>query len=99
MPKRIKPQDADHERMVSGKFRTTPIKSTIKHITGLPRSARLVSPILLHILCIALLIGRVTHAVGVAQPNENFRLRVTAMILTLNTLAAASIILLATYIF
>ena len=61
--------------------------------------ARLVSPILLHILCIALLIGRVTHAVGVAQPNENFRLRVTAMILTLNTLAAASMILLATYIF
>ena len=39
MPKRIKPQDADHERMVSAKFRTTPIKSTIKHITGLPRSA------------------------------------------------------------
>jgi hypothetical protein len=39
MPKRIKPQDADHERMVSDKFRTTPIKSTIKHITGLPRSA------------------------------------------------------------
>jgi hypothetical protein len=39
MPKRIKPQTADHERMVSAKFRTTPIKSTIKHITGLPRSA------------------------------------------------------------
>ncbi|MBW8618118.1 MAG: phage integrase SAM-like domain-containing protein [Hyphomicrobiales bacterium] len=39
MPKRIKPEDADFQRMVSKKFRTTPIKSTIKHITGLPKSA------------------------------------------------------------
>jgi uncharacterized protein len=61
--------------------------------------ARLVPQVILHILCLALLTGRVLHAVGVAQPNENFKLRVIAMILTLNTLGAASIILLATYIF
>jgi uncharacterized protein len=61
--------------------------------------ARLVPQVVLHILCVALLAGRVIHAIGVAQPNENFKLRMTAMMLTLNTLGAASIILLATYIF
>ena len=39
MPKRIRPEDADFERMVSTKFRTTPIKSTIKHLKGMHKSA------------------------------------------------------------
>ena len=60
--------------------------------------ARLVSPIILHVLCITLLVGRIIHAVGVAQTKENFKLRVAAMVLTLTTMAVASVVLLATYI-
>jgi len=39
MAKRIKPETANHQSMVSEKFRTTPIRSTIKRIKGLPKSA------------------------------------------------------------
>lgn len=39
MAKRSKPVIGDGESMVSAKFRTTPIKSTIKKIRGLPNSA------------------------------------------------------------
>ncbi len=39
MPKRSKAQKADFMPVASDKFRTTPIKSTITHISGLPKSA------------------------------------------------------------
>ena len=39
MAKRLKAETADFQSMVSKKFRTTPIRSTIKQIKGLPQSA------------------------------------------------------------
>jgi hypothetical protein len=39
MPKRTKAQQNNEMPMVSEKFRTTPIKSTITRISGLPKSA------------------------------------------------------------
>lgn len=39
MPKRSKAQKADFMPVASEKFRTTPIKSTITRISGLPKSA------------------------------------------------------------
>ena len=39
MPKRSKAQKADFMPVETMKFRTTPVKSTITHVSGLPRSA------------------------------------------------------------
>lgn len=60
--------------------------------------ARTTDPIVIHILCIALIIGRLVHAYGVSQVNENFRLRVAGMFLTLGALISASIRLLVSYV-
>ena len=49
---------------------------------------------LVHGLCVALLIGRVLHAWGVSQARENFRFRVTGMVLTFATLVSAALYLL-----
>ena len=56
------------------------------------------SPILIHILCILLILGRILHAYGVSQIEENFQFRVAGMILTLGCLIAVSFRLIATYI-
>lgn len=55
-------------------------------------------PILLHGLGLCLLIGRLSHAFGVSQKNENYRFRVAGMALTFTTLLASSVYLLYTYI-
>ena len=47
--------------------------------------------IVLHILGAALLVGRALHAYGMSQVKENFRFRVTGMMLTFATLAASAI--------
>jgi uncharacterized protein len=49
---------------------------------------------LVHALGLCLLIGRVAHAYGVSQVNENYRYRVVGMVLTLSCLIAASLYLL-----
>lgn len=50
------------------------------------------APILLvHLLGGALLCGRVLHAWGVSQPRENFRYRVSGMVLTFGVMAAAGL--------
>ena len=41
----------------------------------------------------ALLVGRVVHAYGVSQVREDFRLRVTGMVLTFGALAAGAVLL------
>lgn len=51
-----------------------------------------------HVLCIALIIGRAVHAYGVSQVNENYRFRVVGMVLTLSVLISSSTRLLFTYI-
>lgn len=48
----------------------------------------------IHILCLALLLGRCIHAFGVSQTGENFSFRVTGMALTLMTIISASLRLL-----
>jgi len=49
---------------------------------------------LIHILAIILLVGRLIHAYGVSQQNENIGLRVTAMLLTFGVMIVAAIVLL-----
>ena len=53
---------------------------------------------LIHILCIALLIGRVIHAFGVSQVNENYNLRTIGMVLTLGVIISTSVRLISSFI-
>ena len=50
-----------------------------------------IHPIIIHLLCITLGIGRSVHAWGVSNSSENFRFRVIGMGFTLNTIAAAAL--------
>ena len=52
---------------------------------------------IIHLLCLALLTGRVIHAWGVSKTVENFRFRITGMMFTLNTIGAAALCILASY--
>ena len=45
--------------------------------------------IFVHILCAALLIGRIIHAYGVSQTRENLKFRVAGMLLTFSTMLAS----------
>ncbi len=47
--------------------------------------------LLVHGLGIALIAGRLLHAWGVSQPRENFRYRVTGMVLTFSVLITAAL--------
>ena len=51
-------------------------------------------PALLHGLGVILLTGRLSHAFGVSQANENFRFRVFGMALTFTTILTSSAYLL-----
>ena len=51
----------------------------------------------LHILGCTLIAGRLIHAYGVSQPREDFRFRVTGMVITLGTMISAAARLLASY--
>lgn len=53
--------------------------------------------IFVHSLCLALLVGRLSHSYGVSQPNENYRFRVAGMALTFTPIIVASAYLLFTY--
>ena len=50
---------------------------------------------LIHILCIALVIARVMHAVGVTPVNESFPMRVASVLTTFAVLVIAALALLA----
>ncbi len=52
----------------------------------------------IHILCSALLVGRVTHAFGVSQLEENYRYRVIGMALTFTVIICASLGLMIDYL-
>ena len=52
-----------------------------------------VSHLLLHVHCLALLVGRCSHAIGVSRVDEDFRFRVVGMALTLPTILSASLFL------
>jgi uncharacterized protein len=51
-----------------------------------------VSRFLLHGLGLALLVGRLLHALGVSRVDENFRLRVAGVATTLTVIAVAALI-------
>jgi uncharacterized membrane protein YecN with MAPEG domain len=55
-------------------------------------------PAFVHALGLSLLVGRAVHAYGVSHVNENYRLRVVGMALTLGVIVAASGRLLYTYL-
>ena len=59
------------------------------------QGARLV---LLHGVCLSLLAGRVSHAFGVSQTNENYRYRVLGMALTFTAIGTCAVYLLFTYV-
>ena len=58
---------------------------------------RINTPILIHILCVCLIIGRLLHAYGVSQVEENFRFRVGGMILTLGCIISTSAKIIVSY--
>lgn len=55
--------------------------------------------LLIHLFCSALLVGRVCHAYGISQVNENLNLRVTGMALTFIALIGSSLHLITLYVF
>lgn len=54
-------------------------------------------PLLVHALCLCLLVGRLSHALGVSRTMENYRYRVLGMALTFTTLGASAACLLLAY--
>ncbi len=50
--------------------------------------------LLIHILCLSLFFGRIVHAYGISQVNENYNLRSIGMILTIGVIISTSIKLL-----
>ncbi len=52
----------------------------------------------IHVLCVSLIIGRLLHAYGVSQVEENYRFRIAGMILTLGCLISASTRLIVSYV-
>ena len=52
---------------------------------------------LIHFLGISLLIGRLSHAWGVSQENENFKFRVFGMIATFNAIIVSSLYILVSH--
>ncbi len=50
------------------------------------------SPVL-HALCLALLLGRASHAWGVSRPDEDHRFRVAGMALTFAAIGGAALVL------
>jgi uncharacterized protein len=56
------------------------------------------SDLWIHFICIALLIGRISHAYGVSQVQENLRYRVIGMALTFMVIISTSIRLVIGYI-
>jgi uncharacterized membrane protein YecN with MAPEG domain len=49
---------------------------------------------LVNALCLSLTIGRLSHAYGVSQANENFKFRVAGMVMTFITILSSSAYLL-----
>ncbi len=52
----------------------------------------------IHVLCLSIITGRLLHAYGVSQVEENYRFRVAGMILTLGCLLSASTKLIVSYV-
>jgi uncharacterized membrane protein YecN with MAPEG domain len=55
------------------------------------------NPVFVHALCIGLVLGRVSHAIGVSRVRENYGFRVFGMALTLTPLVVSALSLLWSY--
>jgi uncharacterized protein len=56
------------------------------------------SALTVHLICLALLMGRIVHAYGVSQEKENYRLRLIGMSLTFGAIAASALTLLESFL-
>jgi uncharacterized membrane protein YecN with MAPEG domain len=52
----------------------------------------------IHLLGLLILVGRVLHAFGVSQVNENFKFRVSGMLMTFSCLITSSLLMLYIYL-
>ncbi|ODC03058.1 glutathione metabolism protein [Terasakiispira papahanaumokuakeensis] len=52
------------------------------------------SPVFIHVLGVALLVGRCLHAYGVSQTQENLKLRISGMMMTFSVLMVSALSLL-----
>ena len=52
----------------------------------------------LHVLGVSLIVGRLVHAYGVSQVDEDYRFRVFGMVITLGTMISAAARILASYV-
>ena len=57
------------------------------------------SSLIVHLICLALVLGRVVHAYGVSQETENYKFRVAGMALTFAAIAASALRLLGSFLF
>ena len=55
-------------------------------------------PLLIHALCAVFLLGRLLHAWGVSQVEENFTFRVSGMMMTFGTIIATALTLVVSYL-
>jgi uncharacterized membrane protein YecN with MAPEG domain len=60
----------------------------------MPHCSDCASARFIHIVCLCLLLGRLSHAYGVSQLNENSRYRILGTAMTLGTIVVAAIRLL-----
>ncbi len=56
------------------------------------------SLVFIHGMCLALMVGRISHAFGIGQIKEDFRYRVLGMSLTLTVIGLCSVYLLFAYL-
>ena len=56
------------------------------------------SALTVHLICLALLMGRIVHAYGVSQEKENYRLRLIGMSLTFGAITASGLRLLGSFL-
>jgi len=56
------------------------------------------SPLMVHLIALALIAGRLIHAYGVSQENEDHRLRVAGMVLTFASIAGSAVILIGSFL-
>lgn len=56
------------------------------------------STLRVHVICLVLIVGRLLHAYGISQVNENYKYRVAGMLATLGCLISVSINLFISYI-
>ena len=56
------------------------------------------NPLFVHFLGLSILTGRILHAYGISQENENFKFRVSGMMLTFNSLLCSAVYLVISFL-